>query len=248
MKAPAYGRLSGTALLLLLIGWTLLPFASLFTAALHESGTYPSGLDWPSHPHWGNFVDAFHVANMGTIFKSSVLIVLGAVPLPVVIATMAGFALGQLRVVGGQFVFVLFLLGLTLPFEGIAPDLAFALAGVLIIVRSFSAERAWALIGAGAGEVAVGVGADGDEEGVADRQLTGPADQQGQPDGAHHGRHQEQARLQPEAAQAQRGGQGEDDPDQDESPAQQPEGTGPRHVRSPCCRTGRTGARRGRRR
>ena len=44
---------------------------------------------------------------------------LGAVPITVVIATMAGFALGQLRVAGGQFVFVLFLLGLTLPFEGI---------------------------------------------------------------------------------------------------------------------------------
>ena len=119
MNAPPHSKLSGTALLLLLIAWTLLPFASLFTAALHPSGTYPSGLDWPSHPHWGNFVDAFHAANMGTIFKSSVLIVLGAVPVTVVIATMAGFALGQLRVVGGQFVFVLFLLGLTLPFEGI---------------------------------------------------------------------------------------------------------------------------------
>ena len=42
---------------------------------------------------------------MGTIFKSSVLIVLGAVPVTVVIATMAGFALGQLRVLGGRFVF-----------------------------------------------------------------------------------------------------------------------------------------------
>jgi diguanylate cyclase (GGDEF)-like protein len=38
----------------------------------------------------------------------------------------------------------------TLPFEGIAPDIAFGLAGVLIIIRSFSAERAWALIGVGA--------------------------------------------------------------------------------------------------
>lgn len=37
-----------------------------------------------------------------------------------------------------------------LPFRGIAPDLAFGLAGVLIIARSFSAEGGWALIGLGA--------------------------------------------------------------------------------------------------
>ena len=140
MNAPTYSKLSGTALLLLLIAWTLLPFASLFTAALHESGTYPSGLDWPSHPHWGNFVDAFRVANMGTIFKSSVLIVLGAVPITVVIATMAGFALGQLRVVGGQVVFVLFLLGLTLPFEGIIVPLYYEILNMGFL------DTRWAII------------------------------------------------------------------------------------------------------
>ena len=56
---------------------------------------------------------------MAAIFKSSVLIVLGTVPVTVLIATMAGFALGQLRVVGGRGIFLLLLLGLTLPFEGI---------------------------------------------------------------------------------------------------------------------------------
>ena len=45
------------ALLVLLMALTLLPFVSLFTTALHQSGTYPNGLDWPSHPHWHNFVD-----------------------------------------------------------------------------------------------------------------------------------------------------------------------------------------------
>jgi raffinose/stachyose/melibiose transport system permease protein len=111
--------LSGGALLLVLMALTLLPFASLFTTALHESGTYPTGLSWPAHPHWGNFVEAFHVANMAAIFSSSVLIVLAVVPVAVVIATMAGFGLGHLRMRGSQPVFLLFLLGLTLPFEGV---------------------------------------------------------------------------------------------------------------------------------
>jgi diguanylate cyclase (GGDEF)-like protein len=37
-----------------------------------------------------------------------------------------------------------------LPWTGIGPDVAFAIAGVLLIARSFGAERGWALIGVGA--------------------------------------------------------------------------------------------------
>jgi two-component system, cell cycle response regulator len=37
-----------------------------------------------------------------------------------------------------------------LPFRGIAPDIAFGLAGLLLIARSLRAERGWALIGIGA--------------------------------------------------------------------------------------------------
>ena len=132
--------LLGGALLLALMAVTLLPFASLFTTALHQSGSYPNGLDWPSHPHWHNFVEAFHVANMATIFKSSVLIVLGVVPISVAISTMAGFALGHLRIVGGGIVFVLFLLGLTLPFEGVIIPIYYEIRGFGLL------NTRWAII------------------------------------------------------------------------------------------------------
>jgi len=110
---------TGTVLLVVLMGVTLLPFVSMFTSALFPSGTYPLGISWPANPQWGNFVQAFNVANMGAIFQSSVSIVIGVVPVSVFIATLAGFALGHLRVRGGQVAFVLFVLGLTLPFEGV---------------------------------------------------------------------------------------------------------------------------------
>ncbi len=110
---------TGAVLLVVLMGVTLLPFISMFTSALFPSGTYPLGISWPAHPQWGNFVQAFNVANMGAIFESSVSIVIGVVPVSVLIATLAGFALGHLRVRGGQIAFVLFVLGLTLPFEGV---------------------------------------------------------------------------------------------------------------------------------
>jgi raffinose/stachyose/melibiose transport system permease protein len=111
------------ALLILVIAITILPFVSLFTTALHPSGTYPSGLEWPSEPQWGNFLDAFQAAHMGRILVSSTLIVLGVVPVSLLIATMAGFAIGHLRMAGNRAVFLAFLLGLTLPFEGVITPL-----------------------------------------------------------------------------------------------------------------------------
>ena len=140
MLASRRQVVSGTALLLVLIAVTLIPFASLFTTALHQSGTYPSGLDWPSHPHWHNFIEAFHAANMATIFKSSVLIVLGVVPVSCLIATMAGFGLGHLRVRGGSIVFVVFLLGLTLPFEGVIIPIYYEIRGFNLL------NTRWAII------------------------------------------------------------------------------------------------------
>ena len=110
-------------LLVLLMAITILPFVSLFTTALHASGTYPLGLDWPSHPHWGNFSDAFRAAHMDELLKSSVLIVLGVVPASLLIGTMAGFAIGHLRMAGSRLLFLVFVLGLTLPFEGVITPL-----------------------------------------------------------------------------------------------------------------------------
>jgi raffinose/stachyose/melibiose transport system permease protein len=115
--------LTGRVLLVLLMGFTVLPFVSLFVTALHPSGTYPPGLDWPSHPRWGNFATAFHASHMGQLLLSSVLIVLGVVPVSLLLATLAGFAIGHLRIPGRRLVLLVFLLGLTLPFEGIVTPL-----------------------------------------------------------------------------------------------------------------------------
>ncbi|MFI5952133.1 carbohydrate ABC transporter permease [Cryptosporangium sp. NPDC051539] len=114
---------TGRVLLVLLMAVTIVPFLSLFVTALHPAGTYPSGLSWPESPQWGNFVDAFRVANMGVLLVSSGLIVLGVVPISLVLGTMAGFAFGHLRMPGHRVGFLAFVLGLTLPFEGIITPL-----------------------------------------------------------------------------------------------------------------------------
>ncbi len=110
---------AGRGFLLALMAFTILPFISIFTTALHPSGTVPNGLDWPSNPQWGNFVEAFRVAQMPALLASSTFIVLAVVPVSLIIATMAGFSIGLLRVPGASVLLFLFVFGLTLPFPGI---------------------------------------------------------------------------------------------------------------------------------
>jgi raffinose/stachyose/melibiose transport system permease protein len=110
---------AGRALLIVLMAITILPFISIFTTALHPSGTVPNGLDWPANPQWGNFVQAFHVADMPALLLSSTFIVIAVVPVSLIIATMAGFAIGLLRIPGATVLLFLFVFGLTLPYPGI---------------------------------------------------------------------------------------------------------------------------------
>lgn len=128
------------ALLVLLMLITVVPFISLFVTALHPSGTYPQGISWPSEPQWSNFSDAFTAANMLQLLKSSSLIVLGVVPASVLFGTMAGFAFGHLRVKGHRSLFLLFVLGLTLPFEGILTPLYYQIRDMGLL------NTRWAII------------------------------------------------------------------------------------------------------
>ena len=119
MKVGTKELFFGRTLLIVMMAFTILPFISIFMTALHPSGTVPGGLEWPAHPQWGNFLEAFQVANMPALLVSSLSIVLAVVPAALVISTMAGFAIGLLRFKGSNFLLFLFIFGLTLPFTGI---------------------------------------------------------------------------------------------------------------------------------
>ena len=116
-KGAAIGVFAARAILVALMIVTLLPFVTMFSAALAPSGTYPPGLQWPADPQWGNFVDAFMAAKLDRLLLSSITIVAFVVPTSVLIGTMAGFGLAKLAPRGSQFVYLLFVLGLTLPLE-----------------------------------------------------------------------------------------------------------------------------------
>jgi raffinose/stachyose/melibiose transport system permease protein len=134
-RGELYG---GRAFLLAMMVFTVLPFLSIFTTALQPSGSLQTGLEWPSNPQWGNFVEAFDVANMTTLLKSSSLIVVMVVPLALLIATMAGFAIGLLGIPGARWLLLLFVFGLTLPFEGIVTPLYFLARDLGILNTRFA--------------------------------------------------------------------------------------------------------------
>lgn len=129
---------AGRLFLLAMMAFTVLPFISILTTALQPSGSLPTGLEWPSDPQWGNFVEAFDVANMSTLLKSSSLIVVMVVPVAVLIATMAGFGIGLLAFPGARWVLLLFVFGLTLPFEGIVTPLYFLARDLRILNTRFA--------------------------------------------------------------------------------------------------------------
>ncbi len=123
MTTAPLDRIGRAVTLAALALFAVVPLLSLLSTALSPIGTVPQGLTWPSDPQWGNFVEAWNAANFLTLLGSSTLIVLGVVPVALLLATLAGYALATFRVPGGRFVWVLFLLGLTLPIESLITPL-----------------------------------------------------------------------------------------------------------------------------
>ena len=109
----------GRLLLAVALILTLLPLISMLSAALQPADRNPTGIVWPSDPQWGNFVTAFEVGNVWRLMQSSAFIVLGVVPASLLIATLAGYALGALATKGGRAVLIFFVAGLTIPFEAL---------------------------------------------------------------------------------------------------------------------------------
>ena len=125
MKVSQGEQFIGRTFLILMMINTILPFISIFMTALHPSNTVPKGLEWPADPQWGNFIEAFKVANMAVLLGSSSFILLAVVPVSLVISTMAAFAISILNIKGSRFLLVLFIFGLTLPLGGIIIPLYF---------------------------------------------------------------------------------------------------------------------------
>ena len=71
---------------------------------------------------------------------SSLFIVSFVVPTSLILATLAGFGLGNLRFKGGRFIFLFLILGLTIPFEALMIPLYYEMTAIGVI------NTQWAVI------------------------------------------------------------------------------------------------------
>lgn len=140
MAETATTRATRVLILTILIVFTVLPLLSMITTALQQQGTFPSGLSFPTHPQWHNFVDAWNAADFLALLKSSTLIVLGVVPAAVIFSTLAGYGLATSRLPGRSLVYGLFILGLTLPAGALISPLYYELQSMGLL------NSRWALI------------------------------------------------------------------------------------------------------
>ena len=130
----------GRIVLVVVLIMTLIPLVNMLSAALQPADTNPTGLTFPSDPQWGNFVTAFNTGNVWRLMGSSLFIVVFVVPVSLLFATLAGYALGNLRVRGGRFIFIFLILGLTIPFEALIIPLYYEIQALGVL------NTQWAVI------------------------------------------------------------------------------------------------------
>lgn len=131
---------TGRALLAVVLVLTLIPLVNMASAALQPADVNPTGLTWPSNPQWGNFAEAFTTGHVWELMGSSALIVLGVVPISLLISSMAGYALGSLNIRGVRALLILFVLGLTIPFEALIIPLYYEMQSLNVL------NTQWAII------------------------------------------------------------------------------------------------------
>ena len=76
----------------------LLPLFWVVVASLRAPGLPPTrGIEWwPSAAHWDNYAELFRTVPMGRYLVNSLIVVIIAVPVTILVAALAGFALSQL--------------------------------------------------------------------------------------------------------------------------------------------------------
>lgn len=140
MKQSMSVRTIGNLVLALTIIFSIIPFVSMLSAALQPQGSMPTGIQFTTTLHWENFIDAWNIANITPLLKSSLILVIGVVPAVILFSALGGYAMAQLRVPGRGLIMLLFMIGLTIPFETLVTPLYYEVDAMGIL------NTRWALI------------------------------------------------------------------------------------------------------
>lgn len=118
-------RWGGLLLLLAMAAVMVVPFLSIVLASLQPAGSAVTGLSWPTEWSLENYRQAWSVAGFSQLLRNSLLVALVVVPVSVLLATLAGYALGTMNLRGGDGVLLFFVAGLTIPVEFVVIPLYF---------------------------------------------------------------------------------------------------------------------------
>jgi ABC-type glycerol-3-phosphate transport system permease component len=117
----------------------LMPLVWIWSSALKSSleiDMNPFGL--PSVLHWENLVQAWTVGGFGRYIGNSVLYCATIVTGVVVVSCLAGYALATLPIAGRNVIFIVFLLGLMVPFQSIMIPIYYLLRDLHILETYFA--------------------------------------------------------------------------------------------------------------
>ncbi|HUP27049.1 MAG TPA: carbohydrate ABC transporter permease [Chloroflexia bacterium] len=91
-------RLAWHAAGIFLVVLFLLPLASMFVGSLRKAGLPPPRvIEWIPNPvSWGNYAEVFQLVEMGRYILNTLVVEVMAVPVTLLVASWAGFALSQL--------------------------------------------------------------------------------------------------------------------------------------------------------
>lgn len=140
MRQSRTVRVLGTLMMTLTVIFCILPFISMFSAAVQPQGSMPQGLQFTAHPHWENFVDAWNKADITPLLLNSCLLVIVVVPCVVLFSSLAGYAFAHLYVPCAGLLYGIFIVGLTLPFEVLVTPLYYEISSMGLL------NTRWALI------------------------------------------------------------------------------------------------------
>ena len=135
------GRVSTYAILIAFFVIFLLPFIWIWSSAFktsQEIGRNPFAL--PTELRWENLVEAWTVGHFSKYMLNSAIYCAAIVAGSVALACLAGYGLSMLPLPGRNTVLVLFLLGLTVPFQSVMIPMYYLLRDLHIL------ETYWAFI------------------------------------------------------------------------------------------------------
>ena len=122
-------RITGTAMLALTVLFCVLPFLSMLSAALQPQGSMPEGIQFTAHRTgrtsstpgtWQTSPAAAQQLHSGDRGRACV----------VIFCSLGGYAFAQLKVPCKGLIYVLFLVGLTIPFETLVTPLYYEISGM----------------------------------------------------------------------------------------------------------------------